>query len=100
MLKQALKGSSPNLTPSHMTTMSLCGLESAKRVDREFLVPYKSSVHTERDAQGDIIKMAHHLVEEKVANMNREEESTEFNFSNPFHKGAEKIASGYIEKYL
>ena len=57
-------------------------------------------MHTERDAQGDIIKMAHHLVEEKVAKMNREEESAEFNFSNPFYKGAEKIANGYIEKYL
>ena len=69
-VKTSLKGS---VTPSHMTTTSLCGLfllESAKRVDHEFLVPYKSSVHTEEDAQGDIIKMAHHLVEGKVAKVN------------------------------
>ena len=56
-------------------------------------------MHTEEDAQGDIIKMARHLVEGKVAKVNRGEESAEFNFSNPFYKGAEKIANGYnIEK--
>ena len=83
-----------------MTTMSLCGLfllDTAKRVDHEFQVPVRSSRHTERDAHSDILKMACHLVEEKVAR-DRERESGDF--VNPFNKGAEKIASGYIDNYL
>lgn len=39
------------------------------------------------------------MVEEKVAN-DRERQNEDTHFVNPLHKGAEKIANGYIENYL
>lgn len=80
--------------------MSLCGLfllETSKRVDAELGVSSRSSRHTVRDAESDIHRMTSYLMEEKVARVTERDEPF---FDNPFTKGAQKIAGGYIEKYL
>ena len=100
ILKQALRGSGSNLTITHMTTMSMCGLfllEMAKKADQEFQTPYRSSHHTVRDAQKDIANMTCFLIEEKVAHS---QEGRRCEFVNPLTLGAKKIASGYIENNL
>ena len=101
MLKQALKGSGPNLTASHMVDMSLCALfllDASRRVDEQLRVHEKSSHHTTRDADKDITKMASYLVEEKAENEDLSRTGTKF--EDPIKKGADKIGSGYIDKYL
>ena len=90
ILKQALRGSGSNLTISHMTTMSMCGLsllQMAKKADLEFQTPYRSSHHTVRDAQKDIANMTCFLIEEKVA---RNQERRGCEFTNPLTLGAKK----------
>lgn len=99
ILKQALRASGPNLTISHMTTMSMCGLfllQMSKKADQEFQTPYRSLHHTVRDAQKDIANMTCFLIEEKVAR--NQERRCEF--TNPLTLGAKKIASGYIENHI
>ena len=101
VLKQALKGSGPNLTASHMADMSLCALfllDASKRVDEQLRVHIKSSHHTTRDADKDITKMASYLVEENAESEDLSRTGT--TFVDPIKKGADKIASGYIDKYL
>ena len=76
MLKQALKGSGPNLTASHMVDMSLCALfllDTSRRVDEQLRVHEKSSHHTTRDADKDITKMASYLVKEKAESVELEQ---------------------------
>ena len=100
ILKQALRGSGANLTMSHLTMMSLCGLfllDTAKKVDEQFQTPHRSSHHTVRDAAEDVMKMTCYLLEEKVA-CERERGGVEF--KDPLKMGAKKIASGYIENFL
>jgi len=101
VLKQALKGSGPNLTTSHMVDMSLCALfllDASKRVDQQLKVQVKSSHHTTRDADKDITKMASYLVEEKAEREVATRTGT--TFEDPIKKGADKIGKGYIDKYL
>ena len=101
VLKQALKGSGPNLTTSHMVDMSLCALfllDASKRVDQQLKVQVKSSHHTTRDADTDITKMASYLVEEKAEREVATRTGT--TFEDPIKKGADKIGKGYIDKYL
>ena len=101
VLKQALRGSGANLTTSHLTTMSLCGLfllETAKRVDQEFQISHRSSHHTVRDADEDVAKMTCYLLEEKVAS--ERERGGGVVFKDPFNIGAQKIGSGYIENFF
>jgi len=101
VLKQALKGSGPNLTTSHMVDMSLCALfllDASKRVDQQLKVQVKLSHHTTRDADTDITKMASYLVEEKAEREVATRTGT--TFEDPIKKGADKIGKGYIDKYL
>lgn len=97
VLKQALKGSGSNLTVSHMTMMSLCGLfllETSKLVDLQLGVATRSTQHTVRDAEPDVHKITSYLIEEKVfKSMSRNEPS----FDDPFTKGAQKIAGGILK---
>lgn len=51
--------------------------------------------HAVRDAEPDIHRMAYHLTDKRVT---RETERDESHFDNLFNIGAEKIASGYVEK--
>ena len=83
-----------------MTVMSLCTLfllEVSKKVDAELGVPSQSSYHTTRDAAPDIHKMTSYMIEERIASVT---ERCEQQFDNPFTKGAQKVAGGYIEKYF
>lgn len=69
MLKEALRSSGANCTEKHMEELSMCALlllDVAKRSDREFGTPYRSSRHTMRSADDDIKKMVVHLIEEKI----------------------------------
>lgn len=100
VLKQALRGCGPNLTTSHLTMMSLCGLfllETAKRVDEEFQIPHNSSHHTVRNSEEDVMKMTCYLLEEKVTSERKRDGGK---FIDPFTMGAQKIANGYIEHFF
>ena len=69
VLKQALKGSGPNLTASHMVDVSLSALlllDASKHVDEQLRVHIKSSHHTTRDTDKDITKMASYFGMQKV----------------------------------
>ena len=92
-----LKGSGPNLTETHMETISLCGmflLQVAKKVDMQLGVPVRSSNHTARDAQWDIQAMACHLMEERITIINMDRRSDDF--EEPFVK----TGAGYIDNFL
>ena len=78
----------------------MCGLlllDAAKKADQEFQTPYKSSNHTTRDSEKDVMRMTCYLIEEKVAS---DQQRGGCEFLNPLTLGAKKIAAGYIEKHL
>lgn len=70
----------------------------SKRVDEQLRVHIKSSHHTTRDADKDTTKMASYLVEENAESEDLSRTGT--TFVDPIKKGADKITSGYIDKYL
>ena len=100
-MKQALKSSGANCTPKHMEDISMCGLfllDTAKRADQEFQIPYRSSHHTVRSAESDIKKMVSHLLEENVT-CEREERGN-IKFNEPIQVGMQKVVNGWLQNYL
>ena len=68
-MKQALRSSVANATEKHIEDVSLCSMflmEAAKKADKEFGVPSRSTKHTIREASADIKNMAMHLIDHKV----------------------------------
>ena len=100
-MKQALKSNGANCTPKHMEDISMCGLfllDAAKRADQEFQIPYRSSQHTVRSAEGDIKKMVSHLLEEKMTCERKDRVDIKFN--EPIQLGMQKIVNGWLQNYL
>ena len=84
-----------------MVDISMCGLfllDAAKRADQEFQIPYRSSHHTVRSAEGDIKKMISHLLEEKVTCERKDRMDVKFN--EPIQLGLQKIVNGWLRNYL
>ena len=97
-MKQALKSSGANCIPKHMEDISMCGLfllDTVKRADQEFQIPYRSSHHTIRS---DIKRMISHLLEEKVAC--EREDRVSIKFSEPIQLGMQKVVNGWVQNYL
>ena len=68
-MKQTLRSSGANVTPTHIEDVSLSALfllEAAKKTDREFGVTPQSRRHTIRNSIKDIQKVAQHLIENTV----------------------------------
>ena len=79
----------------------MCGLfllDTAKRADQEFQIPYRSSHHTVRSAEGDVKKMVGHLLEEKVTC--EREDRVNIKFSEPIELGMQKIVKWMGAKLL
>lgn len=100
-MKQTLKSSGANCTAKHMEEISMCGLfllDTAKRADKEFQTPYRSSHHTVRSAVNDIKKMTNHLLEEKVTTECKDR--VRINFTEPIELGMQKVVNGWLQNYL
>ena len=68
-------------------------LDVAKRSDREFGTPYRSSRHT---ADDDIKKMVAHLIEEKITQ--EIEDREKISFKDPLEMGMQKMVGGWLKK--
>ena len=73
-------------------------LDVAKRSDREFVTPYRSSRHTMRSADDDIKKMVVHLIEGKV--IQESEDREKISFKDPLEMGMQKMVGGWLKKFL
>ena len=69
VVKQALRSSGANVTNKHISEVSMCALfllEAAKRCDKVFTVPPKSTAHTVADSKSDIRKIRERLLERDI----------------------------------
>ena len=93
ILKETMRGGGGNITESHAEEVSLCArflMGAAKKVDRAFDV-HRSTVHTVRDADKDILKLTSILLETKVASENSNRNSPPF--SDPTESGHKKLGT-------
>ena len=71
VVKQALRSSGANVKEKHITDVSLCALflmKAATKADTLVLkVSQRSTSHTIRDANRDILKVMQHLMDKKVS---------------------------------
>ena len=69
VVKQAMRSGGGNLTEAHAEDLSLCALflmEAAKATDKEFEA-HRTTAHTIRDANKDILKISTQLISNSVA---------------------------------
>ena len=82
-----------NLTDSHAEDISLCALflmEAAKTTDKEFNV-HRTTAHTTRDANKDIVKISSQLIDNSVTSVVQNRTSPAF--KDPTNDGLAKICN-------
>ena len=98
VVKQALRSSGANVTDQHISNVSMCALfllEAAKRCDRVFAVPPKSTAHTVGDSKSDIKKLEKHLLERGITTENPDRLTPAFPaFEDPTEVGLNKLTKG------
>ena len=101
-MKQALRSSGANVTEKHIRDVSMCALfllEAAKKCDTVFKVSKKSTAHTVRDADTDISKIQHLLLEKKI--VTEDIERTGPAFVDPTVSGVDTLTKGeWLQKHL
>lgn len=90
------------MTDQHMINVSMCAsflLEAAKKCDKIFSVPPRTTAHTIRSAQSDINMMAKSLIENSITleDVNR----TAPNFIDPTERGLNTLSKGdWLQRHL
>lgn len=91
-----MRAGGANVTPQHITDISLCGLflmDVAKKIDHEFGA-HRSASHTTLDAYKDISKLAQHLLEKGVVHTdNSLRLDSQVAFSDPTESGLDKLCN-------
>ena len=88
-----MKGGGGNVIENHAEEISLSALfllEAAKKADREFCT-HRSTSHTIRDANKDILTLANHSRENTVTSTVSERNSP--NFHDPYDDGLKKVCT-------
>ena len=102
VVKQALRSSGANVTNKHISEVSMCALfllEAAKRCDKVFAVPPKSTAHTVADSKSDIRKIREHLLERDITMENSTR--TTPSFEDPTESGLNKLTNAdWLHKHL
>ncbi len=102
VVKQSLRTSGANVTPKHITDVSMCALfllEAAKKCDKVFGVPPSSTTHTVRDSKSDIQKIRNMLLEKDVTT--EKSSRTTPSFVDPTTNGMATLTKGdWLQKHL
>ena len=96
VVKQALRSSGANVTEKHITDVSLSALflmKAATKADTVLKVPQRSTSHTIRDANKDMLKIMHHLLDKKVSEEDKDRAKSSPSFTDLNAVGLKKLTT-------